>query len=128
MISEARSEETNQLHLSYDVDSKRTQRTNTMSAILLAIAKSAGMMLPIIILVIIASIVSVRRGEALAHHDGEEASDSAVDGDAAVASEGLKLPFMPDRDPTVLEILIIGTVLFGITMGLFLGYSVVGQM
>jgi hypothetical protein len=99
-----------------------------MSAILLAIAKSAGLLLPVVILTIFASMASVRRAEALAHHGGAEAaSDPAHDGEAETPT-GPKLPFMPDRDPTVLEILILGAVLFSITMGLFLGYSVMSQM
>ena len=97
------------------------------SAIFQAVAMSAGLLFPVVILSLLATIAAVRRGEAGAHHGGEVASDPAHAAEAET-STGPKLPFMPGRDPTVLEILILGAVVFTITMGLFLGYSVLSQM
>ena len=99
-----------------------------MGAILLAIAKSAGLLLPVIVLTVIVSLAAVRRGEAGAHNGEGVASDPAHAGADAEPATGPKLSFMPNRDPTVLEILILAGVLFTITMGLFLGYSVLSQM
>ena len=98
------------------------------SAILQALAKSALLLLPVVILTVIISLAAVRRGDAGTHHQEGEASDPAHAGAEAEPVTGPKLAFMPDREPTVLEILILGGVLFSITMGLFLGYSVWSQM
>jgi len=104
------------------------ERLNTMGAILQALAKSAGLLFPAIIVAILASIASVRRAEALARLGGQEADSESSHGGEAQMITSPKQTFMPDRDPTVLEILILGAVLFTITMGLLLGYSVFSQM
>jgi len=77
------------------------------------------------VIVIIAGYVAVNRGEALAHaaagHDGGHA-------EVAASAGGPQIPFVPDRDPNVLEILGLAVVLFTLVMGGLLGFSILSQM
>ena len=92
-----------------------------LSAILQALATSAGLMVPVFIIVTLAAMASHNRGEAGAHHDATAEGGEAPSG-------GLGFALGPDRDPLVLEILGLGALLFAIAMGLLLGVSMLGQM
>lgn len=78
-------------------------------------------MLPVVIIVTLASITAHNRGETAGHHE------KAAEGGEAAAG-GLGFAFGPDRDPLVLEILGLGALLFGIAMALLLGVSVLNRM
>lgn len=95
-----------------------------MIAILQALGTGAGLLAPVLILVVLACIAAARRGEAGVHVGGI-AHDTSAAGSGAVPH---RLPFVPDREPTVLEILILGVVLFTLVMGGLLGLSLLGQM
>ena len=98
-----------------------------MIEILRALATAAGLLLPIVILTVIVSRLVVNRGEA-AMHPGELAPDVVSSVDEPEATKTKKAGLMPGRDPSVLEILILSLVVFMLMMGVFLGYSVLGQM
>ena len=103
-----------------------------MTEILTALAIAAGLLSPVVIIVILASIVAVNRGEGAAHHGHHEAASdaSASEPVAEPAGDGGNLlsRLLPQRDPSVLEILILGTVIFTVTMGLFFAYSVISRL
>jgi hypothetical protein len=92
--------------------------------ILIALATSTGLMLPVIIIAILASIAAAKRGEASSGHPAHPGAETSAEG--ARARAGFSLG--PARDPFVLEILILGAVLFGLTMALLLNISFLGQM
>lgn len=96
-----------------------------MNAILQALATGAALLAPVVIVMILISIAAVNRAETEArpHGAGHEA---APDGGAAAQARS-RLPFLPDREPSVLEILILGVVLFTLVMGGLLVFSVMGQ-
>jgi hypothetical protein len=83
-------------------------------------------LLPVTILVVLVSIAAANRGDAAAHA-GELSHEGAHTAEAEAAPSG-KLPFLPGREPSVLEILILGAVLFTLVMGGLLGFSIFGQM
>ena len=98
-----------------------------MNEILRSLAISSGVLLPVVILAIIASIAAVRRGEAAAHgvelaHEGGHAEVDVAPSKSALAR------FIPERDPYVIEILVLAVVLFSLTMGLLLGFSILQQL
>ena len=97
-----------------------------MIEIVIALATAAGLLLPVVILTVIISRLSVNRGEA-AMHPGELAPEAVSSVDEPEAAKTPKAAFMPARDPSVLEILILGLVVFMVMMGIFLGWSVWGQ-
>ena len=101
-----------------------------MSEILQALAIGAGILFPVMIVVLAASIASVRRGEGGSHHGHHESEsgESASGPVAETAGVNILARFLPQRDPTVLEILVLGTVIFTVTMGLLFAYSMMGQM
>ena len=97
-----------------------------MIEILKALATAAALLLPVVILTVIVSRLSVNRGEA-AMHPVELAPEAVSTVDQPEAAKTAKAGFMPARDPSVLEILILGLALFMVMMGIFLGWSVWGQ-
>jgi hypothetical protein len=82
---------------------------------------SAGLMIPVLVIVTLASITAHNRGETAGHHD------TATEGGEA-GPGGLGFAFGPERDPLVLEILGLGALLFGIAMALLLGISMLSRM
>ncbi len=96
-----------------------------MSEILQALGLGAGLLFPVLILATLASIAAVNRADV---HAGESVHDHAPAGADNDASPRARLPFLPDRDPTVLEILVLGVVLFTAVMGGLLGLSLIGQL
>ncbi len=97
-----------------------------MSEILKAMAISGSILLPVVVLVIVVSIFAVRRGEAaMGGHDPGLPSGSSSG--AAAAAAGKAAP-VQTRDATVLEILVLGVVLFTLTMGLLIGISVIQHL
>lgn len=96
-----------------------------MTQILQALIVGAGVLLPVLILMTIASIAAVRRGDG---HAGEMVHDDAHAGAESEPVASRKLPFLPDREPSVLEILVLGAVLFAAVMGGLLGLSLLGQI
>jgi hypothetical protein len=91
-----------------------------LNAILQALATAAGLMVPVFIIVTLASMAAHNRGEAGAHHDAAAESGST--------SGGLGFALGPNRDPLVLEILGLGALLFAIAMGLLLGVSMLSRL
>jgi hypothetical protein len=88
--------------------------------ILIALATATALLIPTLLLVLLASMAAANRGEiASGHHE------TATEG-AGEAKPGFSLG--PARDPFVLEILLLGAVLFGLTMALLLGVSLMGQI
>ena len=96
-----------------------------MSAIFQALATGAAFLVPVVIVMILASIAAVNRAEAEARPHGA-GHEGAPDGGAAAEARS-RLPFLPDREPSVLEILILGVVLFTLVMGGLLVFSMLGQ-
>ncbi len=96
-----------------------------MSEILQALGLGAGFLLPVLVLATLASIVTVNRGDV---HAGEPVHDHSPAGADTDASPRARLRFLPDRDPTVLEILVLGVILFTAVMGGLLGLSLLGQL
>lgn len=92
-----------------------------MSAILIALATSTAFILPVIIFMIVASIVAVKRGEGDTHAP-HGAHATAGDAGAAAAVAG------PPRELSVMEILLFATALFGIAMLALMGVSMLGHM
>jgi hypothetical protein len=93
-----------------------------MISILIALAKSTAMILPVVVFLVIASIVAVRRGEAASHHGEPHAGPvtGSVSTEAAAA--------LPPRELSVIEILLLAAALFGAAMGALLGVSLMGHM
>lgn len=98
-----------------------------MSEILQSLAIGSALLLPVVIFVIIASIAAVRRGEA-ALHGLEHAHETGPAGTEAAAVKKARFKLLPERDPTVLEIILLAAVLFGLTMGLLMSFSVLRQL
>ncbi len=97
-----------------------------MNEILKAMAVSGSILLLVVILAIVVTILAVRRGEAAM--GGQDLSlPSDGHGVQAAATAGAKAP-VQTRDASVLEILIMGIVLFSLTMGLLIGISVLQHM
>ena len=96
-----------------------------MSEIIQALGLGAGFLLPVLIVALIATIAAVNRGDV---HAGEPVHDHSPAGADTDASPRARLPFLPDRDPTVLEILVLGVILFTAVMGGLLGMSLLGQL
>jgi hypothetical protein len=98
-----------------------------MSEILRSLAISSGILFPVVVLVIIASIAAVKRGEAAAH-GLEPAPESGPVEKESGPGRAARRRFLPERDPNVLEILLLAVVLFTLTMGVFLGFSLLQQL
>ena len=90
--------------------------------ILIALATATALLIPTLLLVLLASMAAANRGEIASGHGHHE---TATEG-AGEAKPGFSLG--PARDPFVLEILLLGAVLFGLTMALLLGVSLMGQI
>lgn len=95
-----------------------------MTQILIALATAAGVLLPTVILVVVATMTAVRRAEAEAHHaipglEAAHAHDSA--GAEPVGS-------VPARELSVMEILLLAVALFAVSMLALLGVSLIGHL
>ena len=105
-----------------------------MSDILRAMATSAAILFPIVVLIIIVGRAAVLRGEAAAHGDPHEASvqhaPHGVVADAKTATAALKAPAAAavSENVSVLEILVFGTVLFVLAVVVLFGISIVNHM
>ncbi len=94
-----------------------------MQDILLAMAKSGAILVPVVVFIIIISIAAVKRGEAsMGAHD---LSLPGAHGATAAAAAPAK---RETRDATVLEILILSVVAFTLVMGALIGISVLQHM
>lgn len=78
-------------------------------------------MVPVLIIVTLASMAAQNRGERGAHH--EAATEGAEPG-----ASGIGFAIGPNRDPLVLEILGLGALLFALAMALLLGVSMLSRM
>ncbi len=97
-----------------------------MTEILKAMAMSASILLPVIILVVVISIAAVKRGEIAmggAHGHGVAADAS---GTAALAAK--KPGAVVVENPGVLEILGLGTAIFVVAVLILLAASIVAHM
>jgi hypothetical protein len=97
-----------------------------VTEILKAMATSATILLPIVILVIIVSIATVKRGEismgvGVHAHPGAEAAGVV----AAAAKKSAPVVLV---NPGVLEILGLGTAIFVVAVLILLGISIVSHM
>ena len=106
-----------------------------MTEILKAMATSASILFPIVVLVVVASIVTVRRGEVSmggAHGHGHGPAHAhagvAVDGSGAAAVPAKKPATVVVENPGVLEILGIGTAIFVVAILILFLASVVAHM
>jgi hypothetical protein len=102
-----------------------------VSDILRALLMSAGVLLPIVVLIIVVGRVAVLRGEA--GHHGELATEPGLHGGAvadakpAAAQKGAAAAAV-SQDVSVLEILGLGTALFVIAIVVLLGISIIRHM
>ena len=105
-----------------------------MSDILRAMAISAGILLPVVVLIVIVSIAAVRRGEAamLGDAHGISAAHPAfVPATATVtaAPKAAKPASAAAGDEiSVVAILILGVGLFTLTVALLMGVSILGHL
>ena len=94
-----------------------------MQDILLAMAKSGAILVPVVVFIIVISIAAVKRGEAsMGAHDLSLHGAHGATGAAAAPAK------RETRDATVLEILILSVVAFTLVMGGLIGISVLQHM
>jgi hypothetical protein len=101
-----------------------------LTDILKAMATSAAILLPIVVLVIIISIAAVKRGE-IAMGGGDHAHAHAHAGAetaGTVAAAARKSGPVVVVNPGVLEILGLGTAIFVVAVLILLGISIVSHM
>ena len=99
-----------------------------MSEILRGMAIAGGILLPVVVLLVIVSMTAVRRGEAAMRGETPGAEPHAAV--AAPAASEVKKPAAaagPEAVP-VMEILVFGFVLFGVTVLLLVGVSVLSHL
>lgn len=107
-----------------------------MNDLVRALAISAGILLPIVILIIVVSIATVRRGEismGLVGHHGHDELAHAHGTAAPAATAAAKAPAKGAAGPAVDEIsvpmiLIGGVILFTVTVLLLFGLSLIQHM
>jgi hypothetical protein len=100
------------------------------------IAISSGILLPIVVLIVVVSMVAVRRGEAAMRGEahavlhGEEVHGYIPDtpASAAPAVKPAKPVIVKTEDVSVMEILILGLVLFGLTVFCLVGLSILQHL
>ena len=100
-----------------------------MSEILRGMAIAGGILLPVVVLIVIVSMTAVRRGEAAMRGETHGAEPHAAAA-AAPAAPDVKKPAAaagPEAVP-VMEILVFGLVLFGVTVLLLVGVSVLSHL
>ena len=105
-----------------------------MSEVLRGLGISAGILLPIVILIVIISIAAVRRGEAAMQGEAHEVSTELrahvpdAKPTATAAQKPDKTVAATTEDISVMEILLLGFALFGLTFLFLLGVSVLGHL
>ena len=105
-----------------------------MTEILKAMATSAAILFPVVILVVIVSIATVKRGEismggdAHAHAHGHAGIAVDASGAGAAAAAAKKPAAVVVENPGVLEILGLGTAIFVVAILILLAASIVAHM
>ena len=107
-----------------------------MSEALRGLGIAAGILLPVVVLIVIVSMAAVRRGEAMMRGDIHEHSPNLVPAyvpaaagtAAATAPKTAKPGTVVTDEISVLEILGFGTLLFVVTVLLLLGVSILRHL
>jgi len=104
-----------------------------MPDVLRALSISGGLLFLVVVLIVIISIVTVKRGEAevAAEHGGTEhlhVAAATASGGAAVAVKAAKPGVVVGDEISVINILLIGLGLFVVTVLLLLGVSLVEHL
>ena len=106
-----------------------------MSEALRGMGIAAGILLPVVVLIVVVSMAAVRRGEAMMRGEVHGHSPDLVPayipsaaGTAVVASKAAKPATVTTEDVSVIEILGFGTLLFVLTVLLLLGVSILRHL
>ena len=92
-----------------------------------AMGIAAAILLPVVILTLFISIVTVKRGE-MSMHGGAHAHIEAHGGAAAAALPGAKPAVAAPEEISVIQILLLGAALFGVAMLILFGISALGAL